>query len=349
MQDIHTGFQDVNRVTDTDEFFESRMRPMPLSRWQNVRAMDAGLVPARTGATNPGRSGAALAIAPSSSLRWSGRRALSWGSTRARHSLPEARRRAAKTAVPVTYRVGDARHLDFETQSFDVCRTERVLMYVDRSRAGARRDVRVLRPSGMFGGSLNSTTRGSWWTLLIERSPDASSAWCPSSVPSPWIGRQPPRLLRERGVEAMTVIPHMILTPFAMFSRVVSGTLAQAVQTGAIASGELKTWWRSLERAEIEGGFFWVFPASFCVDAHLDDTRPATVDQVAAEAVQFGMPMRHRLVVVASVRLRGGPPRPVRAFLINCPPSASGAGLATDIRRYSRRRESIDPAAAQPR
>jgi SAM-dependent methyltransferase len=39
------------------------------------------------------------------------------------------------------------------------------------------------------------------------------------SVPSPWIGRQIPRLLRERGVQAITVIPHMILTPYAMYHR----------------------------------------------------------------------------------------------------------------------------------
>jgi hypothetical protein len=57
----------------------------------------------------------------------------------------------------------------------------------------------------------------------------------------------------------MTVIPHMILTPFAMLSRVVSGTLAQAAQAGAITSGELKTWWQSLERAENAGHFFSAF------------------------------------------------------------------------------------------
>lgn len=56
------------------------------------------------------------------------------------------------------------------------------------------------------------------------------------SVPSPWIGRQVPRLFRERGLQEVTVIPHLILTPYPMFQRVVGSPLEHALQTGAFAA-----------------------------------------------------------------------------------------------------------------
>ena len=254
MQDIHTGFQDVNRVTDTDEFFQFLDAADGLESVQTYRRWMVDLCPPAPGQrildVGCGVGHSPLRLAP-----LVGETGAVVGLDKSETLIAEARRRAAKTAVPVTYRVGDARHLDFETQSFDVCRTERVLMYVDDPERALDEMFRVLRPSGMFA-FFEFDYEG-----IVVDAPDRAFTrrvvrLVSDSVPSPWIGRQLPRLLRERGVEAMTVIPHMILTPFAMFSRVVSGTLAQAVQTGAIASGELKTWWRSLERAESEGGFF---------------------------------------------------------------------------------------------
>jgi hypothetical protein len=80
------------------------------------------------------------------------------------------------------------------------------------------------------------------------------------SVPSPWIGRQLPRLLRERGVRALTVVPQMILTPYAMYRRVVGGTIAQAVHAGQLPAPEVDAWWQALAQAEAAGQFFAGFP-----------------------------------------------------------------------------------------
>ena len=46
--------------------------------------------------------------------------------------------------------IGDARRLDFDAQSFDLCRTERVLMYVDQPEQVLDEMLRVLRPGGML-------------------------------------------------------------------------------------------------------------------------------------------------------------------------------------------------------
>ena len=48
----------------------------------------------------------------------------------------------------------------------------------------------------------------------------------------------------------------MILTPYAMYCRVVSGTIAQGVQSGQLRSAELNMWWQALEQAEASGHFF---------------------------------------------------------------------------------------------
>ena len=212
--------------------------------------------------------------------------------------------------------------IDFETQSFDVCRTERVLMYVDDPERALDEMFRVLRPSGMFA-FFEFDYEG-----IVVDAPDRAFTrrvvrLVSDSVPSPWIGRQLPRLLRERGVEAMTVIPHMILTPFAMFSRVVSGTLAQAVQTGAIASGELKTWWRSLERAESEGGFFSGVSGFLLCGRTLDEV-------LALQRLTRSLRRRFSSACRCAIASLSSPPSVAAGdrhdrygLFINCPPSGA--------------------------
>jgi ubiquinone/menaquinone biosynthesis C-methylase UbiE len=132
--------------------------------------------------------------------------------------ITEARRRATGLSAPLTYQVGDAQHLDFPPQGFDVCRTERVLMYVDNPQQALDEMLRLVRPGGMlvffefdYDGIVVDAPDQAFTRRLVRLVAD--------SVPSPWIGRQIPRLLRERGVQAITVIPHMILTPYAMYHR----------------------------------------------------------------------------------------------------------------------------------
>jgi ubiquinone/menaquinone biosynthesis C-methylase UbiE len=180
--------------------------------------------------------------------------------------IAEARRRAAGLSAPLTYQVGDAQHLDFPPHSFDVCRTERVLMYVDNPQQVLDEMLRVVRPGGTlaffefdYDGIVVDAPDQAFTRRLVRLVAD--------SVPSPWIGRQLARLLRDRGVQAITVIPHMILTPYAMYHRVVSGTIAQAVQAGQLPSAEVDTWWCALEQAEAADHFFAGFPG-FLVCGH---------------------------------------------------------------------------------
>jgi SAM-dependent methyltransferase len=185
--------------------------------------------------------------------------------------IAEANRRAARASVTPQYRIGDARQLDLDSQSFDVCRTERVLMYVDHPEQVLDEMLRVLRP----GGAL--TLFEFDYDGIVVDAPDQAFTrqlvrLVSSSVPSPWIGRQLPRLLRERGVQGLTVVPHMILTPLAMFRRVTGGTIDEAVKSGELGAQEVEAWWQALAEADRAGRFFAGF-SGFLVCGHSSERR----------------------------------------------------------------------------
>ncbi len=265
MQDIHTGFQNLNRVPDTNEFVQFLDAADALESIETYRRWMLDLCPPEPGQRilDVGCGVGHMSLRLAHLVGTTGEVV---GLDASETFIAEARRRAAAAAAPVRYQVGDARHLDFASHSFDVCRIERVLMYLDHPQQAVDEMVRVLRPGGMLaffefdyeGIAVDAPDRA--LTRRVVR-------LVADSVPSPWIGRQLPRLLRERGVETTTVIPHMILTPYAMFQRVVSGTIRHAVELGQVASTEVDTWWRGLERAETSGHFFAAF-SGFLVCGH---------------------------------------------------------------------------------
>src|SRR5256714_15017057 len=65
--------------------------------------------------------------------------------------IAEATRRQASSPVPATFEQGDAQQLRFTTDTFDVCRTERLLCHVPDCEAALREMVRVIRPGGRIG------------------------------------------------------------------------------------------------------------------------------------------------------------------------------------------------------
>jgi ubiquinone/menaquinone biosynthesis C-methylase UbiE len=60
--------------------------------------------------------------------------------------IEEARKRVEGLGLPVDYRVGDARRLDFPDASFDACRIDRVLHHLDDPQSAVAELVRVARP-----------------------------------------------------------------------------------------------------------------------------------------------------------------------------------------------------------
>jgi ubiquinone/menaquinone biosynthesis C-methylase UbiE len=149
MQDIHKGFQDVNRATDAEVFFQSLDAADALESIQAYRQRMLDLCPPTVGQrildVGCGIGHSALRLAP-----LVGATGCVVGLDKSDPLITEARRRATGLSAPLTYQVGDAQHLDFPPQRFDVCRTERVLMYVDNPQQALDEMLRIVRPGGML-------------------------------------------------------------------------------------------------------------------------------------------------------------------------------------------------------
>lgn len=114
--------------------------------------------------------------------------------------LDAARRRAGAAGVDVGFRQGDALSLGEPDASFDACRAERALQWVDDVEGAVAELVRVLRPGGRL--SLIDTD---WRTLVLDL-PDveATSAMLQALValrgPSMAVGGRLLNLCREAGL-----------------------------------------------------------------------------------------------------------------------------------------------------
>ena len=172
--------------------------------------------------------------------------------------IEEARRRAADAALPITFEVGDAHRLDFVDDAFDLCRTERVLRYVDQPEIALREMVRVTRTGGCviaFDFDSDQTVVDASDHALARRVAEALDA----AVPNPWIGRQLFGLFCRAGLADVRVFaqPALLTGPsgFELYRQSNQGTISRAVQSGRITPTEEAAWWAALEHAAQTGTF----------------------------------------------------------------------------------------------
>ncbi|MGH9000502.1 MAG: methyltransferase domain-containing protein [Acidimicrobiia bacterium] len=166
--------------------------------------------------------------------------------------VAEATRRADGLGLGVSFAVGDACRLDFPDASFDVCRTERVLLYVPDAAQAISEMVRVTRPGGrvsVFDVDFN--------TLLIDH-PDRETTeravrTLRDSVADGCIGRKLPRLLTEAGLAEVSVSGHTLFFPFEVVEVVFGDLLAAATQRGEFTHEQLTSWWKHLRHRQEEG------------------------------------------------------------------------------------------------
>lgn len=171
-----------------------------------------------------------------------------------------ARDRSSDADGSVQYAVMDARRLDFPDDTFDVCRTERVLRYIEQPELALQEMSRVTRSGGrivVFDFDSDTTIVDTPGQALARRVAKVLD----NSVPNGWIGRQLPRLFQQAGLADITTTPHVyIFSKLASYRRLTAGALDQAVRDGHLTATDVEAWWTQLERAEREGWFFAVAP-----------------------------------------------------------------------------------------
>lgn len=172
--------------------------------------------------------------------------------------LCEARERAEGQGLPIDFRLGDARDLEFSDGTFDACRIDRVLHHLEDPRAAVDELVRVARPGAMVvmhepdmemilvdAGDRDVTRR--IMNFFTDRHP------------SGWVGRRLHALAREAGLNEIVVEPDIwILTDHKLAMRLLwlDKTAAAAVEAGATSQVEAEGWVADLAQAGAQDRFF---------------------------------------------------------------------------------------------
>jgi ubiquinone/menaquinone biosynthesis C-methylase UbiE len=255
---LHQGFQETGQSTDTEATFrwldsmdgysliQQVKRQMldvcPVGERDQVLDVGCGLGhEVRRLAQRVGPQGRVVGIDANSAM------------------ITEAHRRVAGVSLPIAFAVGDACHVGFPDNTFDLCRTERVLRYLDRPETALEELVRLARP----GGSVLAFDFDSDQTVVDAPDPALArriAELLDAAVPSPWIGRQLFGLFQRAGLRDVRVVPHVLCfsgaAGFAIYQRINRGTVDRARQAGQVTVSDATAWWAALERSAQAETFF---------------------------------------------------------------------------------------------
>ena len=258
MGSLHQDFQEPGRSADTAATFRwlDRAAENPLIQQIKQRMLDACPVGAEDQVLDVG---CGLGHEVRRLAQLVGPRGRVVGIDANPAMITEARRRAEGLSLPVTFDVGDALHVAMPDSTFDLCRTERVLRYVDRPEAVLEEMVRLTRPGGSvlaFDFDSDQTVVDAPDPALVRRIADVLDA----AVPHPWIGRQLFGLFCRAGLRDVQVVPHTLCfsgaAGFAIYQQLNRGTIDRAMQAGQVTASEVTAWWATLEQAAEAETFF---------------------------------------------------------------------------------------------
>jgi SAM-dependent methyltransferase len=180
--------------------------------------------------------------------------------------IAEAQRRAAGLGLPVAFARGDAGHLAFAADSFDGCRSERLLVHLDHPPQALAEMARVVRPRGRI-----VVLDADWDTLVVDV-PDLRTTrrlvnfLCGQSG-SRWIGRRLRGLFLEAGLTEVEVVADALMVTDLMLANQVLAlheTAAHAVALGIVSAAEADVWLDDSRQAHAAGRFFAAV-TFFCV------------------------------------------------------------------------------------
>jgi ubiquinone/menaquinone biosynthesis C-methylase UbiE len=167
----------------------------------------------------------------------------------------EARRRSRGRNDSIKFAVGDATHLDLESETFDACRIERTLIHIPEPTAAMNEMVRVLDINGKlvaYEPDLETYVIDSSYRELTCR---LLKYWY-SQLQSGWVARHLPTLFKESGLADISIEPRAMIYNFDMVSQSFYGTMERAAEAGVASVDEISGWFADLERAHINDTFF---------------------------------------------------------------------------------------------
>lgn len=180
--------------------------------------------------------------------------------------IAEARRRHGDPALPLDFRNGDGRRLDFPDGSFDRCRSERTFQWLDDPRPVLDELVRVSRPGGRV-----VVCEEDWGTSIFgciaPELNDKMLRYGASVIPGLRVARRLPALFRASGLTQITAELHLMVVDGQSFepahAEYYRHTLREAQEGGFLSPDEvaaiLATWNESVDAALfVEARTFWI-------------------------------------------------------------------------------------------
>ncbi len=254
MANFHRGFEDVDRSADEQSFFQFLDLADRLPSTVKYRARMLELCPTGNGSTvldvGCGLGGEATRIA-----RRVGKTGLVYGVDTSEALITEARRRTRDLNVPVQFQTCDAHRLTFKDASCDLCRAERVFLYLENPAMAIAEMARVTRPGGhviVFDFDYGARFIDSDFAPMTRR----IEALLASDPRNPTIGRELPHLMRKAKLKVGAIEPVTLLTSVAIARRVYASALSKGVTTGVFTAADVESWWQEQEAMEHDGRFY---------------------------------------------------------------------------------------------
>lgn len=188
--------------------------------------------------------------------------------------VDEANRRADLADATAAFRIGDAQALEFDDDTFDGCRSERTLQWLDRPEDAVAELTRVTRPGGTV------VVIDTDWGTFAPYHPDVATTEQIKTImfshrPGFVVGRRLRSMMLGAALTDVRIIAATHLAcdwdpavrpapmgfpPFAMILRGIA-------ESGNLSAGEVTAWIEQLEQTARDGQFFaslTMFAAAGC-------------------------------------------------------------------------------------
>ena len=178
------------------------------------------------------------------------------GIDRSELMVREASSRAEATGLPLEFLTADVHQLEFDDNSFDLSRAERVLVYIENPAQAIQEMARVVKPGGhvmAYEFDFTGTFIDSDLEELTRRIENALL----SGPPNPLVSRQLPYLFRKAGLSIERIEPFTVRMQREVIMGAYTPPLIQAVEAGKISQQELDVWWKEQELIEQNGQSFF--------------------------------------------------------------------------------------------
>lgn len=169
-----------------------------------------------------------------------------------------ARIRLDNTGLPVEFILAPADRMPFKDGSFNSCRAERLLMHVEDPGKVTDEMIRVTKPGGrvvIFDIEFDATTMyhpDREFTRKVLR-------YISDNIRNGWIGSHLSLLLKNRGLEEITVIPHTLTVDYEFLKTIFIPVMAISVEKNVFKQQEIDRWWDELDKVHEQGLALFTF------------------------------------------------------------------------------------------